>query len=223
MKKHLLLSCVALALTAIVFTGCKDDEDTTPPTITLSGPNPDNLEMLTSYVDPGYSASDDEDGNLTANVVVDYSEIDNRLPGSYEVHYELTDNAGNAADVHREVNVYCTPAALAKNYTVKDSCGSGASLLVFNYAQSITVNSSTSIKFSKFADYSGNTNITATVATDGTITIALQQANGIGSLSENHTFQGSGYVTPTGIYITYTDTNLSQGNTSATCKAYFTR
>ncbi|MEP7264044.1 MAG: hypothetical protein ABI772_06090, partial [Bacteroidota bacterium] len=58
---------------------------------------------------------------------------------------------------------------------------------------------------------------------DGIITLPSQTANGIGSASENHTFQGSGYVTETGIYITYTDTNLSAGGASATCKAYFTR
>ncbi len=221
MKKHL-LTLTLLALSVVVFNGCKDDEDTTAPVITLAGSNPYELEMRTSYVEQGYTATDDEDGDITASVVVDNEVIEN-LPGNYEIHYEVSDAAGNFSDVHREVNVIATPAALAATYSVVDSCGTGAALLVFNYGQSITVNSSTSIKFSKFADYSNNSNITATVNANGTITMALQQATNIGSLNENHTFQGTGYVTANGIYLEYVDTNQSQGNAATTCKAYFTR
>ncbi len=223
MKKSLLKSFAVFALAAVVFNGCKNDEDTTPPVITLKGTANDQLEMLQTYVDLGATASDDQDGDLTAAIVIT-SDINNKLPGNYEVHYEVSDNAGNFTDVHRAVNVYATGNALAKNYSVKDTCGTGASAIPFSYSQSATVVSANSILFNKFADYTGNNAIHAEVAANGVITLTSQSATGIGSLSQNHTFQGSGYVTANGFYLTYTDANTSVTPTqTASCRAYFTR
>lgn len=221
-KQFITVSLLALVVSG-AFTGCKSDSDTTAPVIILTGANPFNLEMLTTYTDPGATAQDDKDGNVSLKIVTDASDVVKEVPGSYLVYYSVSDAAGNATSLTRDVVVYASPAALARNYSVKDSCGTGAALQIYNYSQSPAAFSSTQIKFNKFADYSGNTNIVATINTNGTITLALQQANGIGSLSENHSFQGTGMVTPTGFYLEYTDTNLSQGNASTTCKAHFSR
>ncbi|WP_156498293.1 immunoglobulin-like domain-containing protein, partial [Oleiphilus sp. HI0079] len=45
-------------------------EDTTPPSLSLSGLATVNHEQGTPYVDPGATASDNLDGNLTSNIVV---------------------------------------------------------------------------------------------------------------------------------------------------------
>ncbi|MEP7265481.1 MAG: DUF5011 domain-containing protein [Bacteroidota bacterium] len=223
MKKHLLLSFVALAFTTVVFNGCKDDEDTTPPTITLKGPNPDNLEMLTTYTDPGYTANDDQDGDLTSSVIVN-SEVDNRLPGDYEIHYELTDNAGNAADVHREVSVNASGNALAKTYNVIDTCGPVG---FPQYTVTLTVSPSNAnrVIFNRFADYDNNTAVYANVSTDGTIDVPQQDALDIGTDVSDHTFTGiDGYVTTNGFYLEYTDRNNSAIPVStANCRSRFTR
>lgn len=222
MKKFLIAAGI-IAASSLIFSGCSKD-DTEAPVITLNGDNPFQLEMLDTYVDPGATADDNEDGNITSSISVDASEVDNRLPGTYEVHYNVSDAAGNAADAHREVDVYATPAALATTYNVKDTCGSGASAQAFAYTQTVTAVNSTTISFNKFADYSGNTGITATVAANGTITLPLQSALDIGSFTEDHDFQGNGSVTITGFVINYTDKNNSVVPTStASCRAWFSR
>jgi hypothetical protein len=223
MKKHLLISFAILALVTVAFNGCKKD-DTTAPVITLNGPNPDQMVMRTTYAEPGYTANDDEDGDITGRVAVD-EEINENLPGDYEIHYSVSDDAGNATDTHREVTVIATPGALAANYSIIDSCSSGADTITWpSYGpEIISVNSASTIKFTRFANYDNNNSIVATVNSDGTVTIALQSAANIGGANETHQFQGSGYVTANGIYITYTDINVTAGGATASCWAFFTR
>ena len=138
MKKELIKICLTLLVVASTFVACKEDDDTTAPVITLNGANPQSLEMLATYVEAGATASDDEDGDITSSIVIDDSEIENKLPDTYEVHYEVSDAAGNATDVHRMVNVVATTDALAKNYTVKDTCGAPSDSVYFAYPQTLT-------------------------------------------------------------------------------------
>ena len=222
-KQFLQITFLALAISGIV-TSCKDDADTSAPSITLTGRNPDSLAMLTTYSDLGATAQDDKDGNISSSILVDDTDIENELPGTYQVYYSVSDAAGNNADAQRSVVVYANPSGLAKNYNVKDTCGTGASAIWFNYSQQPIAFSSTQIKFNRFADYDNNTNIVATISRDGTITLPSQTALNIGNLSEDHVFQGTGYVTPTGFYLEYTDQNNSAVPVStASCRAYFTR
>ena len=226
MKKQIIqISLFALVISSL-FVACKSDSDSTAPAITLNGRNPDSLAMLVAYVDLGATAKDDKDGTLTSSIAVDVSDVDNKLPDSYIVTYSVSDAAGNSATAQRDVVVYANPAGLARNYTVKDSCGTGAALLVFNYSQSPVAFNGTQIKFNKFADYGGNTSIVATVNRDGTINLPSQSVTNIGGAGgnplENHTFVGTGHVTATGFMLEYTDHNDSNGS-SANCKAYFSR
>ena len=71
--------------------------DTTPPVITLVGTNPQNVEIGTSYIELGATATDSVDGDLTAAVVIDASAVDTSTTGLYPVYYNVTDAAGNAA------------------------------------------------------------------------------------------------------------------------------
>ncbi|MBL7923904.1 MAG: DUF5011 domain-containing protein, partial [Bacteroidia bacterium] len=187
--------------------------------------NPFQLEMLDTYNDPGATAEDNEDGDISSSISVDDSEVENRIPGSYEVYYSVSDAAGNSGDATREVVVYASTNALAKVYTVKDTCGSGASAVSFTYQQTVTAINSTTIGFDKFADYSGNNGITATVNGNGTITLPTQQGLDIGSLLEDHEFQGTGSVNNIkGFVINYTDKNNSATPVStASCRAWFER
>lgn len=222
MKKSLILATM-LASAVVVISGCSK-EDTEAPVITLLGNNPDQLEMRTTYNDPGATAEDNEDGDLSSSILVDDSELENRLPGSYSIVYSVSDAAGNVGTATRTVDVYATANALTGNYNVVDSCGSGASLQVYTYSQSISANNSSTIGFNLFADYSGNTGITATIASNGVITIPTQSALNIGSLSEDHDFFGSGSVTVNGFILNYTDRNVSAVPVATTaCRATFTR
>jgi hypothetical protein len=85
--------------------------DTTPPLITLLGANPLNLEIGTPYVEPGATATDDVDGDISASIIIDSSAVDTNTLGSYSVTYNVSDSSGNpATEVIRTVNVVDTTA-----------------------------------------------------------------------------------------------------------------
>ncbi len=83
--------------------------DTTAPVITLQGAS--SLEVAlssdaTSFIDPGATAIDDVDGDISANIVVGGDTVDTATTGAYVVTYDVTDAAGNAAEqVTRTVEV----------------------------------------------------------------------------------------------------------------------
>jgi hypothetical protein len=68
--------------------------DTTPPTITLNGPNPMTVECHTTFTDPGATAHDNcaEDVEVTAS-----GNVDANTPGTYTITYNATDPSGNQA------------------------------------------------------------------------------------------------------------------------------
>ena len=79
-------------------------EDTTPPVITLLGDNPIYLDIDAAFSDPGATAVDVVDGNLTAGIVVT-GVVDTSVAGSYTVTYTVTDLSANSAEVTRTVVV----------------------------------------------------------------------------------------------------------------------
>lgn len=80
--------------------------DNTPPVITLIGSNTVTLEIHHTYIDAGTTASDNYDGNLTSSVVINATNINKDVVGSYTVTYNVVDAHGNhATQVTRTVNV----------------------------------------------------------------------------------------------------------------------
>ena len=79
--------------------------DTTAPVITLNGSATINVNVGNSFTDPGATATDNIDGNLTSSIVVTGS-VNTNSVGSYTLNYNVSDAAGNAAtQVSRTVNV----------------------------------------------------------------------------------------------------------------------
>jgi len=71
-------------------------EDTTPPDIELSGENPDRVELGDVYEDPGATAKDNYDGDLTKSVMTEgLDTVDTSTTGAYKVTYYVTDSSGN--------------------------------------------------------------------------------------------------------------------------------
>ncbi len=84
--------------------------DLTPPVITLVGADPLNLNVGDTYTDPGATATDNTDGDITANIVVGGDTVDTNTAGTYTVTYNVSDAAGNAAaEVTRTVVVTAAP------------------------------------------------------------------------------------------------------------------
>ncbi len=85
---------------------CEEVEENTPPFITLLGDNPLELLVDDPYEDPGATAEDAEDGDITEDIIVGGDTVDTSTPGSYTVTYNVTDSDGAAAEeVTRVVNV----------------------------------------------------------------------------------------------------------------------
>lgn len=93
--------------------------DKTIPVISLSGPTTVVVERGETYVEPGYSANDNYDGDITMDVVVDTSALDTNIVDSYQVTYNVSDVAGNpAVEKIRTINVEDTIGPIAPVITV---------------------------------------------------------------------------------------------------------
>ncbi len=82
--------------------------DTASPTITLNGANPLLLELGTPYVEPGATASDLVDGDLSGQIQFPLG-VDSNIEGSATLTYTVADAAGNTASATRTVTVVVTP------------------------------------------------------------------------------------------------------------------
>ena len=82
--------------------------DTTPPVITLSGNSEMTIQSGENFTDPGYTAQDTGDGDVTASVTTEGG-VDPGTPGDYTITYSVTDSAGNTGTVQRLVHVKQPP------------------------------------------------------------------------------------------------------------------
>ncbi len=78
--------------------------DRTAPVIEVLGETTVTLAAGAVYADPGATAVDDIDGDLTAAVIVNGA-FDTGVVGSYTLRYSVTDRAGNLAAASRVINV----------------------------------------------------------------------------------------------------------------------
>ena len=82
--------------------------DKTKPVIQLIGADSMAIHVFTAFVDPGATATDNFDGDVTANIAVQ-NNIDTARVGTYDVIYSAYDNSNNAADaITRRVSVVDT-------------------------------------------------------------------------------------------------------------------
>lgn len=78
--------------------------DVVAPQIVLNGADDITLQAGESYEEPGFTATDDVDGDITDRVEVSGS-VDTRRAGTYTITYKVTDSYGNVAEVTRIVRV----------------------------------------------------------------------------------------------------------------------
>ena len=69
-----------------------------------------------TFTDPGATAVDDVDGDLTANIVVTGA-VDTAAAGLYSLTYTATDAAGNYGSASRLVTVVAAPSTTATTTT----------------------------------------------------------------------------------------------------------
>ena len=79
--------------------------DSTKPVITLLGDATVSLTVGDTYTDAGATATDNIDGNITANIVT-VNSVNTSIVGDYSVTYDVNDSAGNVADtITRTIHV----------------------------------------------------------------------------------------------------------------------
>ena len=83
--------------------------DSVAPTITLIGGSECTSEVGSNFVDPGYTASDNVDGDITQKVKVS-GQVDTKTKGNYELTYTVSDSSDNKTEIKRTVKVVDTTA-----------------------------------------------------------------------------------------------------------------
>lgn len=79
--------------------------DITAPVISLAGATSTYIKVGTAYADPGFAASDNIDGDLTAKVSVSGG-VDTSKMGKNVITYSVSDAFGNKTTVSRTIYVY---------------------------------------------------------------------------------------------------------------------
>jgi hypothetical protein len=103
--------------------------DTTPPVITLVGANPITVGQGTTYIDPGATATDNIDGNISSSIVINTSAVNTNVPGNYIVTFNVSDIAGNVAtQVTRTVHVSGAPTANPQSVTTNEDTAKAVTL-----------------------------------------------------------------------------------------------
>ena len=105
---------IVLLLLAFLLTACSsggdDDDPGSPPEITLNGSSSISLSVGETYSEPGATATDKEDGDITSSIIITGS-VNTSVPGSYTLRYNVTDSDGaSATEVTRTVNIEDTTA-----------------------------------------------------------------------------------------------------------------
>jgi len=110
MRKFLVFYLFVLAV--LPFAGCGSDGGglgfaDLAPVITLTGDNPQIIQLGDPYEELGATAIDDLDGDISAAIVIDSSAVDTNAVGEYVVYYNVIDSTGNEAlPVERIVQVF---------------------------------------------------------------------------------------------------------------------
>ena len=116
---------------------CNND-DNIQPVITLNGATDMTTSLNGTFVDPGATANDNVDGDLTANIVVT-SNLDVDQVGNYHVYYNVEDSQGNnAAQATRNVTVVNDADFLIGSYSTTVNCPTSDYYTVNNLITELT-------------------------------------------------------------------------------------
>jgi len=216
MKKNL-LSVLAIALIGgLLFTVSCTPDDMGKPVVTLNGDAVMTVDFGGTFTDPGATATDDVDKDVTVIVTGD---VNVNAAGTYELTYTATDAAGNVGTATRTVYVTHRKGNLSATYTASESCnGPGGPYNVNPYSASVTggAASNMAIIFNNFGNFAAPLNVNATITGNTGMTLTIpQQVQGL-------TFEGSGTINAAGTTITITYT-ANDGTGTDTCTATWTK
>lgn len=155
MKKSIFKVMAIFAVLAIIGVSCTED-DITDPTITLIGAETMTVDLGDVFIDPGATANDDKDGDLTSQISVTGT-VNTDEVGEYHLTYTVSDEAGNTATATR--TVYVRANELAHTYSSSLSGDGTWGPFTDNYTLTVTASTTTynKIILSPFSNYPGLT------------------------------------------------------------------
>ena len=126
-RNNFLNTFISITIVAMFLITCRD-KDEIAPTILLNGDNPMEVILNSKYIEPGATADDNADGNITSLISINASTIpvdaagNTNKTGSYTVTYSVSDEAGNSTTEERTVNVVNSIEEYAVLYEVVKTC-----------------------------------------------------------------------------------------------------
>jgi hypothetical protein len=218
MKFTLHLKSFVLFLLAFILISCETDKGEKPE-ITLIGGDTVNWVLNTPYYELGYTATDEEDGDLTFDVEVNTDYIDVNRCGSYIITYKVRDYDDNKTEVKRILAVENESRLWEAAYSCVDEIqGQAYPAEIRELIVSDTINNR--IHFPKFGGYE-NARIYGIIDPNtSTITIPNQSVQcGIDNI--NRSFVSSiGNVTQNQIIINYT---ITEGASTVNATSTYTK
>ncbi len=106
-------SSTEMTASVTVFNSFPTAADTVKPIITLEGASNLTIPVNTTYIDPGATANDNIDGDITNKIEVT-NPVDTTKEGIYTIHYNVSDSSGNPAD-----EMFRTVQVVAEIFTAK--------------------------------------------------------------------------------------------------------
>ena len=159
------------------------------PVLTLQGNATIIVAQNSAYIEPGASAIDVTDGDISANIQID-GNVDITTPATYSINYIITDSTGNEATKTRTVIVDGAPTltlngsttiTIAQNSTYIEPGAVAADALDGDISANIQISGTVDTAFPatyyinySIVDSAGNTTAkTRTVVVDGAPTLTL--------------------------------------------------
>ncbi|GAB4134818.1 MAG: hypothetical protein Fur0041_08430 [Bacteroidia bacterium] len=222
MKKQLFaIASVLMLAGAVSFTSCKK-EDTTAPTITITGGTAQSQSLPNTanggtWTNPTATATDDEDGDISSSITVTGT-VDPNTKGTYTLTYSVSDAAGNTATETVTVDIVNDAEFMAGSYAGDDTCQQSTVLPYSSpWTASSTVNNKVTI--GNFGGFGQSVLVNAT-ATGGNINftvpfVLIGQAS-VSSATGTYTANGNS-VTASVVY------QWTDGTSTELCTSTYTK
>jgi hypothetical protein len=125
-------------------------EDKTNPVLTLKGEANQTVSLNSIFTDPGATALDEKDGDLTSKISVSGTVNINKVD-DYILEYSVSDEAGNKAIEKRIVSVRNDADRIKGFYSVKINCSASSTSTITDEIQTSTYeNNRVNLKLSTY-------------------------------------------------------------------------